>query len=108
MPENGNIYFSAFGIFHKVGIEYLPKTEQRNMIRLSSTRELALAHKNNIKKKAVLYGGLEYNMGAKDRDRIRLAYYNSESTPDLVFRDAPNIQDLRQKRSNLSLSLIHI
>ena len=41
-------------------------------------------------------------MGAKDRDRIRLAYYNSESTPDLVFRDAPNIQDLRQKRSNLS------
>lgn len=28
--------------------------------------------------------------------------YNSESTPDLVFRDAPNIQDLRQKRSNLS------
>lgn len=102
MPENGNIYFSAFGIFHKVGIEYLPKAEQRNMIRLSSTRELALAHKNNIKKKAVLYGGLEYNMGAKDRDRIRLAYYNSESTPDLVFRDAPNIQDLRQKRSNLS------
>lgn len=42
MPENGNIYFSAFGIFHKVGIEYLPKTEQRNMIRLSSTRELIL------------------------------------------------------------------
>lgn len=101
MPENGNIYFSAFGIFHKIGIEYLPKTERHNMIRLSSTRELALMRQNNMEKKAALYGGLEYNMGEEDRNQIRLTYYNG-NTPDLAFRDAPNIQDLQQQRSSLS------
>lgn len=101
MPENGNIYFSAFGIFHKVGIEYLPNTEIHNIIRLSSTRELALMHTNDTNQKAALYGGLEYNMGKEDRNQIRLTYHNGD-TPELAFRDAPNIKNLRQQRSSLN------
>lgn len=60
------IYFSPTGVFYKIGIEYLPDMSGLNLsmnhkvYRLSSTKELVLSHKKNIKK-GVLLGGVDYN-----------------------------------------------
>ena len=56
-----NIYFSPSGALHKIGIEYLPGMENYNIYRLSSTRELVTDLKTGTKKRAVLYGGLNYD-----------------------------------------------
>ena len=61
-----NVYFSPTGKFHTIGIEYLPDekgrifAEKYAAYRLSSTRELALAHINNPEKKAATFGGIRY------------------------------------------------
>ena len=56
-----NIYFSPSGALYNIGIEYLPGMENYNIYRLSSTRELVTDLKTGIKKRAVLYGGLNYD-----------------------------------------------
>ena len=62
-----NVYFSPCGMFHTVGIEYLPDenrkifAEKFGAYRLSSTRELALERKQNPNKKAATYGGIKYD-----------------------------------------------
>lgn len=57
-----NIYFSPAGSLHTIGIEYFPGMEDYNIFRLSSTREL-VANRQTMEtgKKAVLYGGLDYD-----------------------------------------------
>ena len=61
-----NVYFSPAGKFHTIGIEYLPDekgkifAEKYAAYRLSSTRELALAHVVNPQKKAATFGGIRY------------------------------------------------
>lgn len=61
-----NIYFSPTGVFYKIGIEYLPDMSGLNLsmnhkvYRLSSTKELVLSQKRDIKK-CVLLGGVDYN-----------------------------------------------
>ena len=61
-----NIYFSPTGVFYKIGIEYLPDMSGFNLsmnhkvYRLSSTKELVLSRKEDIKK-GVLLGGVDYN-----------------------------------------------
>ena len=63
-----NIYFSASGILHQIPIESLPigngkiMSDVYNMHRLSSTRELVKEKKEVKYTKAVLYGGLNYDM----------------------------------------------
>ena len=63
-----NIYFSASGILHQIPIESLPIGDEKimsdvyNMHRLSSTRELVKEKKEVKYTKAVLYGGLNYDM----------------------------------------------
>lgn len=65
---NSNIYFSAAGKLHQIPLESLPigdgkiMSDAYNMYRLSSTRELALKKEPAKYKKAVLYGGLNYDM----------------------------------------------
>ena len=63
-----NVYFSPAGALHNIGIEYLPIdstiniADKYNLIRLSSTRELVIRHGTKAPTKAVLYGGLLYNI----------------------------------------------
>ena len=63
-----NVYFAPAGALHNIGIEYLPIdstlniADKYNLIRLSSTRELVLRHETKAPTKAVLYGGLLYNI----------------------------------------------
>ena len=63
-----NIYFSPSGRLYNIGIEYLPNKvgeplyDNYNVYRLSSTQELLNLSNNNSFQKAVLYGGLDYDV----------------------------------------------
>lgn len=67
-----NIYFAADRSLHKIGIEYAPRStgksigEEYNIYRLSSTRLLAEKRPERKTDKAVLYGGLTYDMKKDD------------------------------------------
>ena len=79
-----NIYFSPDGILHKYPIEYCyvdglgEMMEHYNMYRLSSTKEILFQSKKVSNNKAILYGGLDYDVLAnksnsdKDGDRYGL------------------------------------
>lgn len=59
------IYFSVEGVFHKCGIEYLkyngkPFSEQYEVYRVSSTKELCRERKKTSVRKAVLFGSIDY------------------------------------------------
>lgn len=60
-----NIYFAPDGLLNNIGIEYLsingkPLSEQINISRLSSTREIAREHKASPILYASLFGGIDY------------------------------------------------
>lgn len=60
------IFFSADGIFNKVGIEYLqydglPFSEMYEVYRVSSTKELCRERKKAPLKEAVLFGDIDYD-----------------------------------------------
>ena len=64
-----NLYFSPVGVLHKVAMEYLPDEQALpinwlyNMYRLSSTREILMAHASQKKNvRTILFGGLNYTM----------------------------------------------
>ena len=63
--ECGNIYFSTSGVLYQTAIEYAdngagPLSEQKNIYRLSSTRQLATIKEKSEVKTASIYGGLQY------------------------------------------------
>lgn len=60
------IFFAADGIFNRIGIEYLlydgkPLSEQFEVYRLSSTKELCYRHEAPKLKKVALFGNINYN-----------------------------------------------
>lgn len=60
------ILFSADGCFNHIGIEYLkyndkPLSEQYEVYRLSSTKELCYHHQKPTMEKIALFGGINYN-----------------------------------------------
>ena len=63
------IFFSADGVLNNIGIEYLPLngkplSEQYEIYRLSSTKELCYKHESGKPTKAALFGDINYNEGA--------------------------------------------
>lgn len=63
------IFFSADGSFNHIGIEYLkyngkPLSEQFEVYRLSSTKELCYQHQRQAIEKIALFGGINYNRDA--------------------------------------------
>lgn len=71
-PQIRNIYFSPDGIIHVYPIEYYhvdgigEMEEHYNLYRLSSTKEIVFQHKGEKANKATLYGGLDYDLLAKE------------------------------------------
>lgn len=79
--HNGDrIYFSPSGDLHKIAIEYLlvargeRACDRFQMHRLSSTRQLAMQERSTEQRSAVLYGGLDFNLGVEE-----MAYYAAVS-----------------------------
>lgn len=66
------IYYAATGVLHQIAIETLPfnATESMasmfHMVRLSSTRELAMHHAPSQRSSAALYGGIYYDLELDD------------------------------------------
>lgn len=63
------IFFSADGCFNRIGLEYLkyddkPLSEQYEVYRLSSTKELCYHHQRPAMEKIALFGGINYNREA--------------------------------------------
>lgn len=81
-----HVYFSASGILHNIGIEYLPSMDGKECYRLSSTRELAIKRSETPSDGAVVYGGIQYatdvsQMGTPRGDGSFLAHrgFNPDS-----------------------------
>lgn len=62
LEGKSHIYFSAAGMLHNIGIEYLSSMKGKECYRLSSTREL-VTHKPSEggNKNATLFGGIHYD-----------------------------------------------
>jgi len=56
-----HVYFSASGLLHNIGIEYLPSMEGKDCHRLSSTRELVTHQHSSSINSATLFGYIDYN-----------------------------------------------
>ena len=89
-----HVFFSPDGELHNLPLESLPTpsgkyaSEEFTLYRVSSTRELAKARTRQTVEKAVLYGGIKYQLEQQ------------ESVPDgqapaFVFRDVPDMKALR-------------
>ncbi len=77
-----NIYFSPDGLLHVLPIEYChlygvgELLDHYNFYRLSSTKEIVFQDKKASKKNAVLYGGLEYDILAKESNNTEEGKYS--------------------------------
>ena len=82
-----NIFFSPDGMLHIKPIEYCKIggiggiMEHYNLYRLSSTKEIFFLNNKHPKNNAILYGGLDYNMLAKEsinnKDEIQFSLIRS-------------------------------
>ena len=103
-----NIYFSPDGLLYSVGIEYLINNngqclhEKYNVYRLSSTKELINNKQGAKYGSAVLFGGIEYELGNEKedyrQDKINNWNYVSNihqrSTFDKIENTLSEVQDI--------------
>ena len=61
LKGKSHVYFSASGLLHNIGIEYLPSMEGKECYRLSSTRELVTHQPSEAIGSATLYGDIDYD-----------------------------------------------
>lgn len=96
IKDKQNVYFSADGDFNFIGIEYLqyegkPLSEQKNVFRLSSTKQLCYSRQNVVLQNAVLFGGVNYvEEGAQPDTQIQrslsaMRTVASKSGDDMLF-----------------------
>ena len=101
IKDKRNIYFSADGDFNYIGIEYLqfegkPLSEQKNVYRLSTTKQLCYQQTTNKAKNAVLFGDINYTEegtktdGLTQRSISAMRGAGSSSGNDMVFANLEN------------------
>ena len=61
LDGKSHVYFSASGMLHNIGIEYLPSMEGKECYRLSSTRELVTHQPSQAIGSATLFGDIDYD-----------------------------------------------
>ena len=93
ITEGETIYFAPSGILHQLAIEALPydsthiMADMFNLVRLSSTREIVTRKDLLHHTTATLYGGIQYDMDAKELLEESKIY---ESTDILASRGIEN------------------
>ena len=101
IKDKRNIYFSADGDFNYIGIEYLmyegkPLSEQKNVYRLSTTKQLCYKQPVNKMQNAVLFGDIDYNDGGeKPTEQTQhlltsMRGAGSSSGDDMIFANLGN------------------
>ena len=101
IKDKRNIYFSADGDFNYIGIEYLqydgkPLSEQKNVYRLSTTKQLCYRQTANKARNAVLFGDINYTEegtkpdGQTQRSVSAMRGAGSSADDDMVFANLEN------------------
>lgn len=96
-----NIYFGASGVLYQTAIEYAdngrgPLSEQKNIYRLSSTRQLAALKEKSDTKTASIYGGLQYGTPMETLVADSRKYPSRSLDDDLLFSaDTIGMRELR-------------
>ena len=108
MAGRKRVFFSADGVLNRIGIEYLsynhvPLSEQFEVYRLSSTKELCQRHEQASPSKAILFGDINYIDGAtmsKETQRSLEAMRGSDGLADLsnTRREVEGIQTILQDK----------
>lgn len=89
------ILFSADGAFNQIGIEYLkynrkPISEQFEVYRLSSTKEICYNRHNATLSNAVIFGDVNYNdyatVSNQTKDAISILHNNRNNTPTMPHK----------------------
>lgn len=108
--NKNTIYFAPDGLLNNVGIEYFsvngkPLSEQINISRLSSTREIARDHTLQPLKYASLFGGIDYLEEGKEASKKRNFTKNrgsegvSFSTLENTKREVDEIYSILKKNT---------
>ena len=90
LEGKSRVYFSASGMLHNIGVEYLPSMEGKDCHRLSSTRELVTHQPSqaigSATTKAVIFGGIDYDATyasiEKSEPQYVKDYYAMSTEPD--------------------------
>lgn len=92
--DKKKIFFAPDGLLNNIGIEYLqvdgmPLSDQIELTRLTSTREIVRDHKSSPLQYAALFGGIDYlEEGAEASDKRK--YSDSEKRGGLSFSTLDN------------------
>ena len=105
------LYFSPTAMFYQIGIEYLlcddthRITDVFQVFRLSSTKQLAIRHKFEHIKSAVVYGGLQFDMDLaqirSQHERTATGTEYMEALKDFAFNSVTS--DMSRALDSLSL-----
>lgn len=118
IEDKHNIYFSADGDFNYIGIEYLQykeKTlsEQKNVYRLSTTKQLCYHQPKPKIRNAVLFGDIDYTKGGEQpteqtrRSVEAMRSVSSALANDIQFADLDNTKrEIEQIAKQLSANKI--
>lgn len=114
------IFFSADGMFNNIGIEYLqyngkPLSEQFEVYRLSSTKELCYKRKNVKPMKAALFGDINYNDEATKSTAVKRSLASLRGSGDTgnfanlsnTLREISNIQDILKNKGMKDTEWFH-
>lgn len=116
MVGKSHVYFSASGMLHSIGIEYLPSMAEKDCYRLSSTRELVTHKPNEGIKSATLFGGIDYDATYASIESSALPsplipnsrstiYYteNTETVPIISKRGRSGFDDFSMRSTRYSV-----
>lgn len=108
LADKQRVFFSADGSFNRVGIEYLPYegksfSEQFEVYRLSSTKELCYRHAKAVPTKVVLFGDINYNDASAPEQKQsgkKRGTGDIEGVSDLsnTLREVNEIQEMMKKK----------
>lgn len=111
LKGKNRIFFSADGCFNRIGIEYLqyngkPISEQFEVYRLSSTKELCYKHTHTPPSIAMLFGDINYNMDATLSESTRhslTAMRGSGSSSNVIALD--NLDNTKREVDEINSTL---
>ena len=91
IKKGETVYFAPTGILHQIAIENLPydstqtMTERYHLIRVSSTRELAINRPKIAHERATLYGDIRYGASPEDMAFYHMKYEGMDIAGDVAF-----------------------
>lgn len=113
IKDKKRIYFSADGAFNQIGIEYLqwegkPLSEQKDMVRLSTTKELCYTSAKPKMEHAALFGDINYTEEGNytaDAKRSVATLRGSAQTTDDGDIQFGNLEGTRKEMEEISQTL---